>query len=193
MQIELKRLQKQLGITFIYVTHDQEEAMTMSDRVAVMHDGVIEQIDIPNVIYNQPMTRFVADFIGESNLFEATCAGLGETAAAGLNVAEAKDLVVYETADGRCLGRRQRVEEGDRRYLCVRPEHMKASREPVRGFGLQARVSENLFTGNLIRTIAVLGSGKEVSLSRLSDTEVYQPGETIHLWWDAKDCVSMVE
>ena len=193
MQIELKRLQKQLGITFIYVTHDQEEAMTMSDRVAVMHDGIIEQIDIPDKIYNEPKTRFVADFIGESNLFEATCSGLKEIAEAGFSVADAREFVVFETADGRCLGRRRDAEEGDRRYLCVRPEHMKASREPVEGFGLAARVSENLFTGNLIRTIAVLDSGKEVSLSRLADTEVYMPGETIHLYWDVKDCVTMVE
>ena len=72
MQLELKRLQKQLGITFIYVTHDQEEAMTMSDRIAVMRAGEIEQIDTPSAIYNTPATRFVADFIGESNLLEAT-------------------------------------------------------------------------------------------------------------------------
>src|SRR5947199_5550179 len=69
MQLELKQLQKQLGVTTIFVTHDQEEAMTMSDRIAVMNAGRIEQIGPPSEIYNRPRTRFVADFIGEINLF----------------------------------------------------------------------------------------------------------------------------
>lgn len=71
MQIELKRLQKKLGITFVYVTHDQEEALTMSDRIAIINKGVLEQIDTPANIYQHPKTKFVADFIGESNIFDA--------------------------------------------------------------------------------------------------------------------------
>lgn len=70
MQIELKLLQTQLGITFIFVTHDQEEALSMSDRVAVMHEGTIEQLDDPNTIYEEPATAFVAGFIGQQNFFE---------------------------------------------------------------------------------------------------------------------------
>lgn len=72
MQIELKRMQKKLGITFIFVTHDQEEALTMSDTIAVMNHGVIQQIGCPTDVYNEPKNRFVARFIGESNIFEAT-------------------------------------------------------------------------------------------------------------------------
>ena len=71
MQVELKRLQKKLGITFVYVTHDQEEALTMSDRIAVMHQGHFEQIGTAKEIYERPQTKFVASFIGESNIFEA--------------------------------------------------------------------------------------------------------------------------
>ncbi|BCR22052.1 ABC transporter ATP-binding protein [Borrelia sp. HM] len=70
MQRELKKIQRKLGITFIYVTHDQEEALTMSDRVVVMHEGIILQIGTPEEIYNEPKTKFVASFIGESNIFE---------------------------------------------------------------------------------------------------------------------------
>lgn len=70
MQVELKHLQRQLGITFIFVTHDQEEALTMSDRIAVMNQGRIEQIGTPSDIYDRPATRFVADFIGETNMLE---------------------------------------------------------------------------------------------------------------------------
>ncbi len=72
MQIELKKIQKEVGITFIYVTHDQEEALTMSDKVVVMNNGEIQQIGTPIDIYNEPENRFVADFIGESNIIEAT-------------------------------------------------------------------------------------------------------------------------
>lgn len=71
MQLELKNMQKQLGITFIYVTHDQEEALTMSDRIVVMSEGEIQQIGLPEDIYNEPQNRFVADFIGESNIIDA--------------------------------------------------------------------------------------------------------------------------
>ncbi|AFI31429.1 ABC transporter ATP-binding protein [Borrelia crocidurae] len=72
MQRELKKIQRKLGITFIYVTHDQEEALTMSDRIVVMNEGIILQIGTPEEIYNEPKTKFVASFIGESNIFEGT-------------------------------------------------------------------------------------------------------------------------
>jgi putative spermidine/putrescine transport system ATP-binding protein len=72
MQLELKAIHKQLGITFVYVTHDQDEAMTMSDRVAVFNEGKIAQIDRPEVLYNRPASRFVANFLGETNLLEGT-------------------------------------------------------------------------------------------------------------------------
>lgn len=70
MQLELKRLQKQLGITFIYITHDQEEAINMSDRIAVMHEGVFEQIGTPNEIYYHPRTSYVASFVGDANIYQ---------------------------------------------------------------------------------------------------------------------------
>jgi spermidine/putrescine transport system ATP-binding protein len=72
MQVELKNMQREVGITFIYVTHDQEEALTMSDKIIVMNDGVIQQVGSPTDIYNEPENAFVADFIGESNIFEGT-------------------------------------------------------------------------------------------------------------------------
>ena len=75
MQVELKNLQREVGITFVYVTHDQEEAVTMSDRIGVMDDGRLLQVDTPEAIYERPSTRFVADFIGQTNFLEATVAG----------------------------------------------------------------------------------------------------------------------
>ena len=70
MQYELKEMQRKLGITFIFITHDQEEAMTMSDRIVVMNGGIIQQLGTPKDIYNEPINRFVANFIGESNIIE---------------------------------------------------------------------------------------------------------------------------
>ena len=78
MQLELKRLQRKMGITFIYVTHDQEEAMTMSDRIGVMHNGVLEQLSAPETLYDHPATRFVAGFIGESNILDGEILALGD-------------------------------------------------------------------------------------------------------------------
>src|ERR687891_369577 len=75
LQVELKRIQQEVGITFIYVTHDQEEALTMSDRIAVMNRGVVEQLDDPEEIYERPRTRFVADFIGQTNFLEVDVTG----------------------------------------------------------------------------------------------------------------------
>ena len=77
MQIELKALQEEVGITFIYVTHDQEEALTMSDRIAVMSQGQVEQVGPPKEIYEEPRTAYVADFLGVSNLMEGTAEGQG--------------------------------------------------------------------------------------------------------------------
>ena len=78
MQLELKRLQKKLNITFIYVTHDQEEALTMSDRIAIMHDGIVDQLDTPTEIYEHPATRFVATFIGETNTYDGCVTSIHE-------------------------------------------------------------------------------------------------------------------
>src|SRR5438067_8594824 len=91
LQVELKRIQREVGITFIYVTHDQEEALSMSDRVAVMSSGRIEQLDEPRAIYDRPLTPFVADFIGDMNFFdgevaEAADGGFAITAGAGIVV-----------------------------------------------------------------------------------------------------------
>src|SRR5438128_7288360 len=77
MQIELKRIQREVGVTFIYVTHDQEEALTMSDRMGVMSGGHIEQLDTARKVYEEPETTFVADFLGVSNLMRARCDGRG--------------------------------------------------------------------------------------------------------------------
>ncbi|MGE5407092.1 MAG: ABC transporter ATP-binding protein, partial [Syntrophothermus sp.] len=99
LQVELKRIQREVGITFVYVTHDQEEALTMSDRIAVMNRGRVEQVDAPEAIYNRPTTTFVAGFIGVSNLMPARVTGTGKVRLeSGLELeADTGDLPVGES------------------------------------------------------------------------------------------------
>ena len=180
MQLELKRLQKQLGITFIYVTHDQEEAMTMSDRIAVMRAGEIEQIGTPSEIYNTPATRFVADFIGESNILEATALATGDDG-----------TCTYATPMGQVMGMGSGVPTGQTVYLCVRPEAVGVSAEPVPGFDIQVTVTDNICTGNMVKSIGVDKAGHEMRFSRLAGADGFACGETLYLYWDSTACTVM--
>ncbi len=179
MQIELKRLQKKLGITFVYVTHDQEEAMTMSDRIAVMRDGVILQMGAPMEIYERPATRFVADFIGESNVLEGRVTGVKE------------GMLSVETPAGgvQCWG--QGFGVGDALCVAIRPEYLRISREPVDGFSLPATVKDFIYMGALIKTSLDLKNGQEVKLSRLEADSSMLEADAEHLWWEAEKAVAI--
>src|SRR5262244_2584826 len=118
MQIELKRIQREVGITFVYVTHDQEEALTMSDRLAVMNDGAIEHLSTPREIYEHPKTRFVAGFIGTSNLLAGTVARL-EAGQAVIEVSPDERIVVPVQDPGPA--------PGSALELTVRPEKIQLS------------------------------------------------------------------
>jgi spermidine/putrescine transport system ATP-binding protein len=111
MQLELKQIQSEVGITFIYVTHDQEEAITMSDRIAVMHDGLVQQVGEPWEIYEHPANRFVADFIGETNFVDGQIVDLN-----GFATVNVKGKRVLASTEGRDLQMQQRV------TLAIRPE-----------------------------------------------------------------------
>lgn len=180
MQLELKRLQKKLGITFIYVTHDQEEAMTMSDRVAIMNNGVIEQIDKPDIIYGSPKTRFVANFIGESNIFEAVVNSVNE---------EGNAIVCGEV--GRFVCKSNGFQLGDLVYVCVRPESMLISKNPVKDFSLQGEVIETIYVGNLIKTVIRLSNNHEIIVSRLATDERFLIGEKVFLYWKPEHGILM--
>ena len=179
MQLELKRLQKQLGITFIYVTHDQEEAMTMSDRIAVMSGGVIEQVAPPEVIYNAPATSFVADFVGESNIFDITVENAQPGGACTLTGS-------FGHAAGICPG----LAAGKTARICVRPEAMKLSYEPFDGFDIEGTVTENICAGNLVKILVRVG-GEELKCSQLSGVAHPKPGERVYLHWDAASAALM--
>lgn len=172
MQIELKRLQKKLGITFVYVTHDQEEAMTMSDRIAVMSDGLILQIDNPVEIYEKPKSRFVADFIGESNIFD----GKIKTMEDGILHAECKQ--------GDCLLYGKGFEAEEEIYISVRPEYLMLSKEKQEGFSLKAKIIDYVFMGTLVKAILLTEDGKEIKYSRFEKNQSLDIGDEVYLYWN---------
>ena len=177
MQLELKRLQRKLNITFIYVTHDQEEALTMSDRIAVMHDGFLDQLGTPEEIYEQPRTKFVATFIGETNIFEGNIKEL------------AMGRVAVRIENGVIRGCGYGFSRNEYITVSVRPEKMKFSAAPVKGFQLEAQVKDYVYAGSVVKCIAVLQNGMEIKMDRLAGEELPEPGSIIHPWWEEKDAV----
>lgn len=171
MQVELKRLQKKLGITFVYVTHDQEEALTMSDRIAIINDGIIEQLDEPMAIYESPKTRFVASFIGESNIFD----GVVKTVRG--------DTLEVETPAGTISVMGSDFKEGENIHVSVRPENLLYSFESQEGFNLEGQVKDLIYMGTVVKTIFELKDGMEVKNSLFERDEVLEEGSRVYLYW----------
>jgi spermidine/putrescine transport system ATP-binding protein len=179
MQLELKNLQKKLGITFIYVTHDQEEAMTMSDRIAVMSLGVLEQVGAPPEIYEHPETKFVADFIGETNLFEAV---------AEHRLSDGVTRFTVET--GTILGNTpESFAPGEMFYISVRPEKTRFSPEPREEFTLRGTVLENIYTGVNIRSIIQLAGGQQIKTVAAAGQPFPEAGSVQYIYWRPEDAV----
>ena len=177
MQLELKRLQRKLNITFIYVTHDQEEALTMSDRIAVMHDGILDQLGTPEEIYEQPRTKFVATFIGDTNIFEGNIKEL------------AMGRVAVRIENGVIRGCGYGFSRDEYITVSVRPEKMRFSAVPVKGFQLEAQVKDYVYVGSVVKCIAALQNGMEIKMDRLAGEELPEPGSIIHPWWEEQDAV----
>ena len=177
MQIELKRLQKKLGITFVYVTHDQEEAMTMSDRIAVMRDGIILQIGAPMEIYDRPCCRFVADFIGESNVLAGVIRRI-----------DGKQIQA-ETPDGLILTWGEGFREGESIYISIRPEYLSLSEAPQPGFTIRAQVKDFIYMGTVIKTSLDLPHGQELKLSRFEADGSLREGDERFVFWEAEKSV----
>jgi spermidine/putrescine transport system ATP-binding protein len=179
MQIELKRIQREVGITFIYVTHDQEEALTMSDRIAVMSEGEVQQIGSPEEIYGNPASIFVAGFIGVANLVPVTVKSLdGELATVELPDGGRTSVPRGSTA----------VQEGVMATLMVRPERIKVlASEPSGDIArLSATVSDLTFQGPLVRAAARAADGSEVvtHIGPEDDLPALRPGSEVWLTWD---------
>ena len=181
MQLELKALQKNLGITFVYVTHDQEEALTMSDRIIVMNNGKFEQIGTPREIYEHPQNKFVANFIGESNIFEASV--VSETGTTG--------TLTLMMENGHVLAEGEGFKYDEIVYLCLRPENIEISTSTREGFTLKGFVRDHVYVGNIVKTVVELPNGKTVQVNRNPHGELIKPGMLVNLFWDPKDAVVM--
>ena len=173
MQVELKRIQRDVGITFIVVTHDQEEAMAMADRIAVMDAGHIDQLAAPSEIYDRPATPFVADFIGDMNHLEGTLQREGEQLA----------VAVGDARFG--IGRVVReAQAGERVHVGVRPEEVHAN---TRGEGVPATVQTAMVLGHHLQIVAVLETGDEVVARQRRAGEEglgeIGPGDKVWLGW----------
>jgi spermidine/putrescine ABC transporter ATP-binding subunit len=175
MQVELKTIQRDVGITFIVVTHDQEEAMAMADRIAVMNAGHIDQLDAPSEIYDRPATPFVADFIGEMNHLEGKLERDDGRLVAAVGSARFGIGRVVREAD-----------VGDRVRLGVRPEEVHAN---THGEGAPATCQTAMVLGHHVQIVALLENGDEVvALQRRESGEQLEtlgPGDKVWLGWSA--------
>ncbi|HFQ5110637.1 TPA: spermidine/putrescine ABC transporter ATP-binding protein PotA [Vibrio vulnificus] len=178
MQIELKQLQRQLGITFIFVTHDQEEALSMSDRIIVMRSGVIEQDGSPREIYEDPKNLFVARFIGEINVFEATAKERLDENRIRAEI-EGVDSVVYFD---------QPVTEGQKLQVLLRPEDLRIEEiKESEEKGIVGHVSERTYKGMTLDSVIETESGMRVMVSEFfneDDPDVdHSLGQKVAITW----------
>ena len=217
MQIELKHLQKKLGITFIYITHDQEEAINMSDRIAVMKDGRIEQIRTPDEIYNHPKTSYVATFVGNANILHGVAESIqGENAI--VKIGNDRVIVKLETSqqDTGDTRAKQYLAAGEKVTLAVRSENILLQETAVIGdtgtdhrdtvdisvsgggldahnknsvSGLQATVTEKNFAGGQLRVTLKLSDGTQLIASRYGIDASVAEGQTVRCSFLPTDAV----
>lgn len=217
MQIELKHLQKKLGITFIYITHDQEEAINMSDRIAVMRDGRIEQIGTPDEIYNHPKTSYVATFVGNANILHGVAESIqGENAI--VKIGNDKVIVKLETSqqDTKDTGAKHHLTAGENVTLAVRSENILLQEAAAIGdtgtdngdtvdisvaggisdihdtnsiSGLQATVTEKNFAGGQLRVTLKLSDGTQLIASRYGIDASVAEGQTVRCSFLPADAV----
>lgn len=178
MQFELKRIQRDVGITFIYVTHDQEEALTMSDRIAVMNAGNVEQIGSPTEIYDAPATVFVANFIGQANLWSGR-----QTGHSGNFV----DVAVLGTTL-RARPGETTIESGGQATVMVRPERVRVSVDPLGGdtAAVTGTVQDLTFQGPVVR-VSVAAPDGSVIVAHVGPEQklpAVRPGDQVYAGWD---------
>ncbi len=174
MQLELKRLQKKLGITFIYITHDQEEAINMSDKIVVIREGLVEQAGTPARIYDDPRTSYVARFVGSANILTGKV----------LSVRNQEGVLEHVSgrAGFRTSGRP--VKEGEQATVAVRGETIRIWPQKHQDYGLAGIITEKSFVGGMLRITVVLGDGTEMTVSRHGINFDYDAGQEVRLEWD---------
>ncbi len=185
MQVELRRLQRELGITAIYVTHDQSEAMNMSDRIAVMNHGVLEQVGTAEEIYDRPQTRFVAGFVGQINFLE------------GKILERSGDEALVETNGTRILTHGiGAFAVGDTATIAIRPERLTISTTDARVDGenkLEACVEAFNFAGNLVHTTLRTSEGIRLTCECRPDEVRGQIGDSVIATSSRDDCLLLLD
>ncbi|MBD1997478.1 ABC transporter ATP-binding protein [Leptolyngbya sp. FACHB-541] len=186
MQVELSTLHKNLGVTFVMVTHDQEEALSLSDRIAVMHDGKLEQIGTPNQIYDYPQTPFVADFIGDTNLFK----GRIETTDYGMwQVRTERGLRILVKPTESLNG-----STPDQVVVSVRPEKIQLSLEkpssPINCF--EGRLMHTMYLGTHVHYLVELLSGDRLTVLQPNRAKLAaEPDSPLYIYWAETDCLAL--
>lgn len=190
MQIELKNLQERVGITFIYVTHDQEEALTMSDRIAVMHQGRVLQVGRPVEIYEQPVDRFVADFIGESNFLEGEIEQIGS-----------EWVTLYLAGVGEVYARpRPDLRVGQRVTCAVRPEkmHLHHAAPPQNSVNVaRGEITTQVYIGTDTQFLIQLSEDTTISVREqnpdITAGPALQRGEQIYVTWSPESTLILMD
>ena len=178
MQFELKRIQREVGITFVYVTHDQEEALTMSDRIAVMNAGNVDQIGSPTEIYDRPATVFVASFIGQANLWAGRQTGRAN-----------RDFVQVEVLGSSLMARpgETTIEPGGHATLMIRPERVRVSMDQPTGdvATVPATVTDLTFQGPVVRLSLTAPDDSAIvaHVGPEQDLPLLRPGDQVHVSW----------
>ncbi|MCE9524346.1 MAG: ABC transporter ATP-binding protein [Alphaproteobacteria bacterium] len=178
MQYELKRLHRELGVTIVYVTHDQGEALTLSDRIAVFHDGTIQQLDTPTNVYDAPANAFVAGFIGENNALPGKVVAINDTECTMELIGGAK----VRAANGNCNA------VGRSGVVCVRPEHLTISAETTPGSNhVAALIEDFIFHGDHLR-VKLSAPGMHEIFVKAPARGAHFPakGVAVTLSWDPK-------
>lgn len=181
VQIELKSIQQQTRVSVLYVTHDQEEAMVMSDRLAVMQQGAIVQIDTPSVVYRFPRTRFVAEFLGEANLVEVVVESAGPSHAG----------VVYPDGSRSLIHRSENhsIAAGDRALVCIRPERIRVVEASARVENLvSGTITSSIYLGPAVRySVRCFGKDLVVTTPDRGSGQPLASGSEVRLGWARED------
>ena len=178
MQHELKQLQQKLGITFIYITHDQEEALNMSSRIVIMRNGLIEQIGTPEEIYEHPKTLFAADFIGQSNLLHGV---VSECGVEGITLdVNGVSLPALPTESGIPA-------KGGRVVLCLRPNRIHYGSEPQHGMQLKGVIRSKEYSGGMQHTQIVLSESLILrAVTQSDEADTYAVGSEVYVGWNLR-------
>ncbi len=180
MRIELKMLQRETGITFVFVTHDQEEALAMSDRIAVLSQGNVQQVGTPATIYEHPANRFVADFIGQSNLLNVTVKTAVKTAG------KTKATVDIDQAGSIDVDSDTPLKKGETVTLAIRPERIIFNAKATKS-SIKAIVKSHIYLGNANEFILAVGQSQIIARAPQGGVRgklSYQPGDTVRIGFE---------